>query len=319
MESWVKSLVEIMRGSLNSNGLPIPMDKAYCSEWAKDLNIPKGGNTIIYTSCLYQMAPMINELVPWIEKLQGSSLSAFAGTLSRAGLGSVLSRFAGLVVKPNRADIDRANSILRNIAKALQRTGINFGFLYEDEPYSGALLHEIGVEDIFLEYFENTVLKTFRKYGVKRVITIDPHTHNVLTSVAPNYFKLDFEVVSYLDLIKGVKVKPRINGDVVIHDSCLYARYLNKYDVYRSILDNAGIKHLEDPMITGRETSTCCGGPLESLSPELSKKIAKERIKNLAKLSKTVVTLCPICLANLGRNAEGAVQIMDINEAIETE
>ncbi len=89
--------------------------------------------------------------------------------------------------------------------------------------------------------------------------------------------------------------------------------------MYRSILDNAGVKHLEDPLITGRDTSTCCGGPLESLSPELSRKIAKIRIENLAKLSKTVVTVCPICLANLSRNAEGVVQILDINEVVEAE
>ena len=310
MESWVRTLVDIMSRSLDSNGLPIPMDKSYCTEWAKDLNIPRGGDTIIYTSCLYQMAPMINQLVPWIEKVKGTPLSGLAG---------VLSRFAGFVIKPNRADIDRANGILRNIAKALTKAGINFGFLYEDEPYSGALLHEIGAEDTFLKYFEDTVLRTFRKYGVKRVITIDPHTHNVLTNVAPNYFKLDFEVVSYLDLIRSIKVRPKISGEVVIHDSCLYARYLGKYDVYRSILDNAGVKHVEDPLITGKETSTCCGGPLESLSPELSRKIAKIRIENLAKLSRTVMTVCPICLANLGRNADGEVQVLDINEVIEAE
>lgn len=64
MESWVRSLIDIMKRSLDSNGLPIPMDKSYCTEWAKDLNIPRGGgDTIIYTSCLYQMAPMINQLV----------------------------------------------------------------------------------------------------------------------------------------------------------------------------------------------------------------------------------------------------------------
>ncbi len=270
----------------------------------------QGGDTIIYTSCLYQMAPMINQLVPWIEKVRGTPLSGLAG---------ILSRFAGFVIKPNRADIDRANNILKNIARALTKAGTNFGFLYEDEPYSGALLHEIGAEDAFLEYFENTVLRTFRKYGVKRVITIDPHTHNILTNVASNYFKLDFEVVNYLDLVRSVKVRPKISSEVVIHDSCLYARYLGKYDVYRSILDNAGVKHVEDPLITGKETSTCCGGPLESLSPELSRKIAKIRIENLAKLSRTVMTVCPICLANLGRNADGEVQVLDINEVIEAE
>ncbi len=141
-------------------------------------------------------------------------------------MAGVLSRFAGFVIKPSRADIDRTNNILKNIARSLMKAGISFGFLYEDEPYSGALLHEIGAEDAFLEYFENTVLKTFRKYGIRRIITIDPHTHNILTNVAPNYFKLDFEVVNYLDLVRGIKVRPKINGDVVIHDSCLYARYL---------------------------------------------------------------------------------------------
>ncbi|WP_252901779.1 hypothetical protein [Vulcanisaeta sp. JCM 14467] len=43
MESWVRTLVDIMSRSLNSNGLPIPMDKSYCTEWAKDLNIPRVG------------------------------------------------------------------------------------------------------------------------------------------------------------------------------------------------------------------------------------------------------------------------------------
>ncbi|MFB6470275.1 MAG: heterodisulfide reductase-related iron-sulfur binding cluster [Vulcanisaeta sp. AZ3] len=309
-ESWIKALIDTMKRNLDSSGLPIPMAKSYCTEWARDTGISKGGDTIIYTSCLYQMAPMINQLVPWIEKVKGTPLASLAGAFSR---------FAGLVIKPSKADIDRANNIMRNIAKSLQRVGLNFGYLYEDEPYSGALLHEIGAEDIFLEYFENKVLKTFEKYGVKKIITIDPHTHNILINEAPKHFKLNFEIVNYLDLLKSAKVRSRISSEVVIHDSCLYARYLDKYDVYRRILDNAGIKHLEDPLITGKETSTCCGGPLESLSPELSSKIAKIRISNLAKLSRTVVTVCPICLANLGRSAEDVVEVMDINEVIETE
>jgi Fe-S oxidoreductase len=310
MESWIKSLMDIMRKSLDANGLPIPMDKSNCTEWARELGIPKGGDTIIYTSCLYQMAPMINQLVPWIEKLQSTPLMSLAG---------VLSRFASFVIKPNKADIDRANNIMMSIARSLQRAGVNFGYLYEDEPYSGALLHELGAEEYFREYFEDRVLRIFEKYGVKKVITIGPHTHNVLTNVAPKYFKLNFEVVNYLDLLKNAKVKPKFNGEVVIHDSCLYTRYLGKRDVYRAILDNAGLRHIEDPLITGIDTATCCGGPLESLSPELSREIAKIRIQNLSKLSKNVITVCPICLANLGRNAEGVVKIMDINEVIEAE
>jgi Fe-S oxidoreductase len=310
MESWVRALIDIVRRSLETNSLPIPMDKSNCTEWARELNIPRGGDTIIYTSCMYQMAPMINQLVPWIEKVRGTPLTSLAGFLSR---------FAGLVIKPNRADIDRANNIMRSIVKALQRAGVSFGYLYEDEPYSGALLYELGAVDQFREYFEERVLKTFEKYGVRRVITIDPHTHYVLTNVAPKYFKLGFEVINYLDLLRNIRVKPKFSGEVVIHDSCLYARYLGKYDVYRAILDNAGVRHVEDPLITGKDTSTCCGGPLESLNPGLSRDIAKTRIQNLAKLSRTVVTVCPICLANLSRNAEGVVQVLDINEVVEAE
>ncbi|WP_069808039.1 (Fe-S)-binding protein [Vulcanisaeta thermophila] len=315
MESWVKTLVSIIQGSLGSNGLPIPMDKSLCTQWAGELNVPKGGDTVIYTSCLYQMAPVINQMIPWIEKLQGSPLGGVARVFSRfSGL------VAGFVVKPSPSDITRANGIVKNIAQSLRKSGINFGYLYEDEPYSGALLYELGAIDQFLDYFEKTVMPTFKRFGVRKVITIDPHTHNILTEVAPRYFKLDFDVVNYLDIISKARVKPLINLDtVVIHDSCLYARYLNKYDVYRSILDRAGIKHVEDPVITGRETSTCCGGPIESLNPGLSERIAKIRIRNLAKLSRNVVTLCPICLANLTRNNEGEVEIRDINEVITVE
>ncbi|WP_243665950.1 hypothetical protein [Vulcanisaeta sp. JCM 16159] len=40
MESWVKSLIEIMRGSLNANGLPIPMDKPTAVSGQRTLTYP---------------------------------------------------------------------------------------------------------------------------------------------------------------------------------------------------------------------------------------------------------------------------------------
>jgi Fe-S oxidoreductase len=117
-------------------------------------------------------------------------------------------------------------------------------------------------------------------------------------------------VKSYLEVLHERNYKPkRKGGEWVIHDPCLYARGLGIISQPRQLLSHAGYTILE-PKRSGKMTY-CCGGPIESISPRLSRRIAEMRFRELKETGRRIVTLCPICYANLSRVAENA-EIMDI-------
>lgn len=303
MEDWIRSLKGVLVESLRRNKLPLPVDRSYCSRWADGL--PEGGKRVLYTSCMYQLAPLIARAVDMLERTGATSGGIKAKV---AAMGARL--LGGLVLKPSEEELRRAEGILKNIANMLAKANVQFGVL-KDEPYSGALLYELGFVDEFAEYARE-VYRYFKERGVEEVVTVDPHTHHVLEKVYPEFVDgFDIKVVSYMDLVKPSRASV---NKVVVHDSCLYARYLNRYDVYRRILDSVGVTHVEDPYVTGKAYSGCCGGPIESVKPDVAKEVAKIRVRQLAKLSDVVVVVCPICYVNLSR--AGGVKIFDLAEII---
>jgi len=302
---WVFSLRDIMVSSLQSRRLPLPLDREVCDGWRTGLPLGDGPRAL-YTSCMYQMAPAIQKAVESLEKL-GAARGGLRARLAALGAKAA----GGLMLRPDREELERAYRILRNIYNMLRQSGVEFRLLV-DEPYSGALLYELGFEEEFAEYAKE-VYRYFKERGVKEVITVDPHTHYVLEEVYPKYVEgFDLEVVSYLDLLDAGKIRVKISG-FAIHDSCLYARFLGRYERVRQLL--AAGTPLENPYITGRETAGCCGGPAESIVPNLAAKIAFSRAQKLATLSRTVVSACPICLANLSRT--GIVEVKDVAEVVE--
>ncbi|MBB5253613.1 (Fe-S)-binding protein [Sulfurisphaera ohwakuensis] len=278
---------------LQKYSFPYPIDKKICSGWAKDL--PSKGETILYTSCMYQTASLsevYSKFIPYAEKL--SPLS-----------------FLGRFIKPSKDEIERAYRILNKIAQLLKRNGINFAYLYEEEPYSGAILLELGYLDEFGQYAKS-VYNFFKNKGIKRIITVDPHTHNALSRYNEFVEHFDLEIVSYLELVKDVKGVNR-EETFVIHDSCLYSRFLNLRDVYRDLINKSGIKIVEDELITGVDTSFCCGSPIKPINPDLSDKIAKARVEQLSKLSKNIIVVCPMCYANLSKygNVKDWIEVVE--------
>lgn len=66
---WLICLGKIINECLNRNYIPLPISKSYCFEYFKKLNISKNGKIVIYTSCMYQLAPIISKFVDFILSL----------------------------------------------------------------------------------------------------------------------------------------------------------------------------------------------------------------------------------------------------------
>ncbi len=298
----VTDVMKLVIENMKKTGNPVGLRSDRCIYWIKDLDVPRGGRSILYTSCMYQMAPYIKTLVTQLER---SEQIGFSGALMR--LGSVFAKYIDIyaVIKPPSSEIDRSSRIIRNIYTVLRKIEPSIGYLYEDEPYSGALLYELGLEDYFIDHAKK-VVEVFRRYGVKRIITIDPHTHHVLKNVYPSYINdFDFEVVHYLEILSNrleVLNQVDIKDEYTIHDPCLLTRYSGIIDQPRMILDKVGVKYKDH--LRSKIRTRCCGGPIESLAPSITGLMARYRLEELSNISNNVIVMCPICYVALSRVSE---------------
>jgi Fe-S oxidoreductase len=289
-EEEIRDRVRLIRSLVTKNLMkdyvPFPMNRKMASSWAATLKVRKGGELVLYTSYMYQMASVFKSygmLLPRLGSIASSSLLQ--------GLGA-------RIVKPSDEDMERSTRILSNAYQLLKKNGLDVGYLYDEEPYSGAILLEMGFLDELREYGQK-LLSYLRERGVKELIVLDPHTLFTLT-----YLKreagFDIPFHHYIEVISSSSGQ----GSFVLHDSCILSRLLDRYSDIRKFIGSSGISLSENELVTGKETGTCCGGPIGSLDSELSEQMAKKRAEELKSVNPRLLVMCPICLSQLSPYAE---------------
>lgn len=278
--------------NLMESYVPFPMDKKYYSSWTDKL--PKDSNTIIYTSYMYQISSILKRYESLFPKISNVNIPKRLMGLSK------------FLIKPDENDLKRSFNIINNIVNILNKNNVNFGYLYDEEPYSGALLLESGFLSEFKEY-GNKLYNFFKSRNIKEIITIDPHTNNALKRLK-KLINFDIDVKNYIELINF-----NGKGEYVIHDSCLYSRAMDMYGTIRDKINKSGIKLNEDYLTTSKEMGSCCGGPLSLISVNDSDGIARLRSEQLLKVNKNVIVMCPLCYQNLHPYIEN---IKDLAEVI---
>lgn len=278
--------------SLMEGYVPLPFDRRTASEWTKSL--PRSGQTVIYTSYMYQFGSVFKSYAELLGRFSGVRFAA-----RFASLGSLLAR-------PKKSELERASVVLNRIVGLLDKAGVKVAYLYDEEPYSGALLLELGLLDEFKEYGRK-LFDFFGSRGIKRLVTVDPHTTNALLRLK-GLVEGGPDVVSYLSLVQPTEG----GGTFVMHDSCLYSRYLDMRATVRSVLGRSGVRLVEDRMVTAQDTSTCCGAPIEAVDVALSEGIAKARAAKLLSVHKDIVVACPLCYQNLSPYAESVRDVAEV-------
>ncbi|TDA68662.1 MAG: (Fe-S)-binding protein [Clostridia bacterium] len=316
--------LEVIRGNINKHGNPLGLKGQEVSGWAKGLDLPRRGDVLFYTAGEYQMLPYIDSLVGALERMQEGSIgfSLMMGVrnlFDRAGI-SAEKLYASVLAK----DRDRFNAIVRKAAEVLQKMGLEICWLGEQELYSGALLYEFGYGDDLRQHARK-VIDGFRSTGAKTIITLSPHTAEVLTQVYPKLDDtFDFKVKTFVEAVWEVMQQSdqrwpaaRISGLVTIHDACRMARELGITEEIRGILGRLdGISIVEAEQ--NRRWTSCCGGPGKMVFPEISKKVAARRVAELAATgAATAVSFCPYCLAQLdaGRG-DTKLEVVDFIELL---
>ena len=308
----VRDVAGILADNLRLRGSVLPIPARRATRWARELDLPKGGETVLYTGLMYQLIPYIERLVALEQQLGGTPLARFTG------LGRRLNRLVNgvaFVARPSARECAEYDRVPANVARLLRRAGVEFGYLYEDDLYAGALAWDLGATDAVAIHARRVVAR-LRRHGVHEVITIDPHTTNMLRSVYPTLVEgYDIRVRSYLEVLaeRGLAFQAQLHDRVVIHDSCVYARYEDVVEPPRRLLAAAGLEARE-PANSGALT-WCCGGPAEALYPARAAAVAASRVAQLREVGTDCVTMCPICLVNLRKSADG-MRFQDISEVL---
>ncbi len=314
METKMPMVLDVISENIIKHGSPLALKGSEVASWAKGLDLPVKGELLFYTGGEYQMLPFIDSLVKTITHLdQGSKVfSMMMGArnlLSKTGI-SPEKMYASVLAK----DKDRYNSVCFKAAEVLKELGYEFCYAGNEELYSGALLYELGYLEDMKDYVQS-VVKVIKKSGAKTIVCLSPHAAEVFKFVYPKMVEdFDYEIRTFVDLVwerRDKLAKIQFKKPVVIHDSCRLARELGIHQELREIMESVGAEVKEAPM--NREWTSCCGGPIKILFPELSHVIGGRRVTELKESgSEHILTSCPYCLSALeGGQAKGDPAVIE--------
>ena len=163
------------------------------------------GDGLLFTGLMYQSIPYIDNTTRYLERLEGSGWADYL-RFGRYLPGSLAGW--GLSCLTSGAEKQKFDGILRSICRLLTKSGIDFFYHPEMDFYSGILLYDLGDQDGFVEHAK-FVAQTLRLHGVKKIITVDPHTTYALKELYPKYTGETFEVTPYFTRLNLSETHPQ--------------------------------------------------------------------------------------------------------------
>lgn len=213
-------------------------------------------------------------------------------------------------------------------ARLLKAGGVSFAILGDEEACTGDPARRMGNEYLF-QLMARRNIKTFRKYDIKKVITLCPHCFNTLKNEYPQ-FGGHYQVFHYsqvlFQLLNHGRLKPTgsFDGLATYHDACYLGRYNGQYNPPREVLKSVpGLSLTELPL--SRERSFCCGagGGRVWMEEKLGRRINEMRVQQAAGTgASTIATACPFCLQMMDagikdQKMEGRLRAMDLSQVLE--
>jgi Fe-S oxidoreductase len=220
---------------------------------------------------------------------------------------------------------DRSKKVTVALTRLLQKAGLNFVCLGDNEKCCGETARRLGNEYL-AQHLINLNIEKFETIGVKKIITACPHCYNTLKNEYPQ-FGGKYKIFHHTEILKELSNKGMLSTrkelkgkePVVYHDSCYLGRYNDLYDTPRDVARLIpGVKLVEAER--RKRTSFCCGagGGHMWMKEKTGKEINAERFDELYKTgAKTVATACPYCMIMLDdavkeKELEKEVEVVDL-------
>lgn len=221
----------------------------------------------------------------------------------------------------------RAQKVAKALVKILTAAGVEFGVLGNEEKNDGDTVRRVG-EDLLFQMMAEENIGLFKKYGIKKIITISPHSYNAFKNeykdVDPDF---NIEVVHYTEFLEQlvkegkIKISKEISTKVTYHDPCYLGRYNNEYDAPRDLLKFIpGVELVE--MKASKDKALCCGGGGGGMFREskTETRINQIRARQAAETGANILAVaCPFCLSMLtdGVKTTGVDKQLEVKDILE--
>jgi len=211
---------------------------------------------------------------------------------------------------------ERNQKVAGALAKLLQRAGVNFSILGEEERCTGDPARRIGNEYLY-QMLAGENIATLNRYGIKKILTSCPHCFNTIRNEYPNLGGT-YEVVHHTELLADLAQQGRLHpqrpmqGVATFHDPCYLGRHNGVYDSPRRLLGAIPGLQVKE-MDRCRERGFCCGagGGLMWSEEKIGKRVSWERTEEaLALQPQVLASACPFCLIMF----EDAIKVKGANE-----
>ncbi|MFC1811119.1 (Fe-S)-binding protein [Thermodesulfobacteriota bacterium] len=289
-----RDIIDLIADNVGKTRNPFGIPKSLVNNWWKKATVNREGGALLFTGLMYQFVPYIEKSTRYLEQFEDTFWARY---IRFAQYAPKLLTGLGLALITPGEEKYKSNTILKNIAGILTKSGVDYYYNPELDDYSGILLYDLGDQESFVRHAEFVSAK-LKRAGVKKLITVDPHTTYALKVLFPKYIGTSFDVKAYFELIDLSSKNG--NGRVTLHDPCFYGRYLELSDVPEKVLSKLGIECV--PIRNSGQFTNCCGGPAESISPKLSREVLDRRAEELQGTGAPIVAMCPICLGHLKKS-----------------
>lgn len=225
---------------------------------------------------------------------------------------------------------DRYKSVTRAFVKILEKVGVKYAVLGEEEACTGDPARRAGNEFLFqMQAVAN--IQVLNGYNIKKVITACPHCFNTIKNEYPELGG-NYEVIHHStflqQLINEGKIKMEGGGEfkgkkITYHDSCYLGRGNNIYEAPRQVLEALDAELVE--MKRCRSKGLCCGAGGAQMFKDAepgNKEVNVERTEEaIGTGAKIIASACPFCMTMLSdgvknKNKEEDVKVLDLAELI---
>jgi len=210
------------------------------------------------------------------------------------------------------------HKIANDLCRLMEKCGVDFGVLGDDEVCCGDPARVMGQEMLFQQTAKEQV-ERLKQREFKTLLTGCPHCYNVLKNEYPQ-FGGNFHVMHHSefirDLIQRGKIKPQYAEaqTYAYHDPCYLGRYQGIFEPTRDVIaamPDAQVREMKNR----RQKSLCCGAGGGHYFMDLKR---GERINNLrvkqahAAGADTIVTSCAFCMHML----QDSLKLLNYDESM---
>jgi glycolate oxidase len=222
-------------------------------------------------------------------------------------------------------------NMIPNLMAILDKAGISYTALGQEEDCCGYLSYLIGLEDDFRACVSANT-KKFADLGIKQIVTSCPGCYRTLAKLYPAYggtqeIKVHHVTTFLNELLRQGKLPLKGNGGqkIAYHDPCDLGRHMNVFEEPRNVLKSLpGVELTEFKL--NRLLAKCCGsgGGVKGFDNPLSQDIAYQRVLQALEVgAEVIVSACPSCKSNLTQGAarvrkekKGKIKVKDITELV---